>query len=60
MVIADFSLMATTTVKCLQGHQVTVAMQRSHLVSLQTALLHAVGGRGPLSEKGAENLDGSE
>ena len=56
MVVAGFSLMATTTFKRLQGHQVTVAMQRLHLASLQTALLHAVGRRDSLSEMEAVSV----
>ena len=56
----DVSLMITTTLKWLHKQQVTVAMQRSHLACVQTALLHVVGGRGPLSKMDAANWDGSE
>ena len=53
-------ILATSNFKCLQGHQVTVSMKRTHLDSLQTSLLRAVGGRGPLLESEAATLDGSE
>lgn len=60
MVIAEFSCLATATFKSLQGHHVTVSMQRQSLMSLQTSLLHSVGGRGPLSESEATALDCSD
>ena len=60
MVVAKLSRVTTTTFKSLQGHHFTVAMQRTHLVSMQTYLLHVVGGDGPLLHSEAAALDYSE
>ena len=38
MVVSEFSHVTTNTLKILQGHHVTVAMQGAHLVSMQTYL----------------------
>ena len=50
LVVAKFSRSSTTTFKCIQGHHITFSMQRTHLLTMHTSLLHAVGGNGPLSE----------
>ena len=60
LVVAKFYRSATTTFKCLQGHHVTVSMQRTHLLTMQTSLLHAVGRRSPMSGLEATDLDDSE
>ena len=60
LVIEEFSRSATTAFKCLQGHHVTLLMQRMHLLTMQTYLLHAVGRRGPLLDSEAVALDDSE
>lgn len=60
MVVAEFSSLVTLTFKMLQGHQVTVSMQRESLISLKSSLLSSVGGRGPLSEPEAAVLVDSE
>ena len=48
------------TFNFLQGHHVTVSMQRTYLLTMQTSLLNAVGGRSHLSEYEATVLDDSE
>ena len=60
MFVAEFSRVTTINFKIIQGHNVTVAMQRTHLVSMQTYLLHVVGGDGPLLHSEAAALDYSE
>ena len=60
LLVDEFSHSSTTTFKCLQGHHVTVSMQRTHLLTMQTSLLHAVGRRGPLLDSNATALDESE
>ena len=60
LVVAKFSYLATTAFKCLQGHYITVSMQRTHLLNMQTSLLHAVGRHVNLSDLEATALDESE
>ena len=60
MVVAEFSCVAITNFKRLQGHHVTVVMQRICLVSMQTFMFHAVGVDVPLSPYEAAALDYSE
>ena len=60
LLVDEFSRSSTTTFKCLQGHHVIVSMQRTHLMTMQTSLLHAVGGRGPMSDSKATALYDSE
>ena len=60
MVASDLSLVATTTFKILQGHHVTVTMQRTCLVSMQTSLLYAMVRDGNLSPTEAASLDDLE
>ena len=57
LVISNFAACATVTFKGLQGHSVTVSMQRNHLAYLQTVFLRTVGGGGPLTEFEAASLD---
>ena len=49
MVVAKFSCFTTNNFKILQVHHFTVAMQWTRLMYMQTSMLHAVGGDGPLS-----------
>ena len=60
MIIDHFASRATITFKAVQGHTVTVSMQRSQLASLQGFYLKAVGGKGPLLEPEANQLDGEQ
>ena len=60
LVVSKFSCLAATAFKCLQGHHVTVLMQRMHLMTTQTSLLHAVGRHSPLSDSEATDLDESQ
>ena len=60
LVMPKFSCLVTTTCKCLQGHHVTVSMQCTHLLIMQTSLMHVVGGRSPLLDSEATALDESE
>ena len=60
LVMPKFSCLVTTTFKCLQGHHVTVSMQCTHLLIMQTSLMHVVGGRSPLLDSEATALDESE
>ena len=60
MVVSEFSRIPTNTFKIIQDHHVTVAMQRTCLVSIHTYLLHAVGGDDPMSTLEASELDDSE
>ena len=57
LVAAEFSCLDTTAFKCIQGHHVTVSMQRKHLMNMQTSLLHVVVRNGPLPESEATALD---
>lgn len=50
MVNRDYFSLATKRFKSFQGNQVTVAIQRTNLVSLQTSLLRTEGGKCPLSK----------
>ena len=60
LVVAEFSRLTTTTFKCLQGHHVTVLMNQTHLLTMETSLLHVVDGCSPLSDSEATALDESE
>ena len=57
MVVIKLSCVATTNFKSLQVHHVTVTMQRTHIVYMQTYLLHAVGVDGPMSPSEAAAFD---
>jgi hypothetical protein len=58
-IIESFSSRCTTTFKSVQGHKVTVAMQRNYLVRLQSDLMHQTAGLGPLSDEESASLDPS-
>ena len=60
MFVAEFSRVTTINFKIIKGHNVTVAMQRTHLVSMQTPMLHVTGGYCPLSPTEAVALDDLE
>ena len=49
MVVSKLSRVATTIFNILQGHHVTVAMNWTRLVSMQTSLFHTADKDIPLS-----------
>ena len=57
MIIDHFAVRSTLTFKQLQGHAVTVSMQKSRLASLQDFHLSAFDDMGPLLESEANALD---
>ena len=60
LVVSEFSCSATMKFKCIKGHHITISMHQTHLMTMKTYLLHAVGRCGLLLDLEAKALDDSE